>query len=404
MTEALPNGSRIIMVHADLMMGGAERQSLNLAQWLIREYGAHVEVWGGRAGSLVTECEHRNIPWKVVPLSWPSGRIGQVAEIVRFAARVRCGRPDALIPYTDMPNLLCGLAWRFAGARWCVWNQRSSENGARDSRLVRWAVQQSPCVVANSQYAANRLSAAANLNSSSVHVIPNGVDIPPTPVDRKGARLSFNLNTQALVGCMVANLSRRKDHATLLRAWRIVADRLRLCGRQAILMLAGRFDELTGQLRSLADELALGQSVRFLGHVTDVQGLLAAADVGVHSSRAEGLPNGVLECMGARLPVVGTDIPGIQEALGPGGALHLSAPGDFEGLAEHILALFSNPELCRRVGERNRRRVETDFSLEAMGRRWGQLLHSALGKPYPRMLQRRLQMLNDTRMRKSTMA
>src|SRR5579872_1770203 len=116
-------GTRIVIVLTCLELGGAERQALVLARHLVREYGARVEVWGfvqpGRAAAL---CDEYGIPWRIVPFSWAEGKSGRLIGMVRFARELRRARPDILLPYTMWPNVLCGLIWRWAGAKACVWN------------------------------------------------------------------------------------------------------------------------------------------------------------------------------------------------------------------------------------------------------------------------------------------
>jgi glycosyltransferase involved in cell wall biosynthesis len=84
-----------------------------------------------------------------------------------------------------------------------------------------------------------------------------------------------------------------------------------------------------------------------------VSGFLGAPDLAVFSSRSELLGRGATEPMAAGLPVVGTDVPGIREALGEGGVPFLAPPGDAPGLAEVILRFATDPELRARVGRAN---------------------------------------------------
>jgi glycosyltransferase involved in cell wall biosynthesis len=113
--------------------------------------------------------------------------------------------------------------------------------------------------------------------------------------------------------------------------------------------------------------------------------LLAAVDVGVFSSRTEGCPNGVLECMAAGLAVAGTDIPGIREALGPEGLPFLAPPGDEERLAEAILDLAESPALRARAGAANRERIRREFTVEGMGARYAAVIRKELSAPARRV-------------------
>ena len=77
------------------------------------------------------------------------------------------------------------------------------------------------------------------------------------------------------------------------------------------------------------------------GQQTDVLPYLAAMDIGVLSSLAEGFSNSLLEYMASGLPAVATEVGGNREALE--GAGILVPPDDPEALAEAILDLRSAP-------------------------------------------------------------
>jgi glycosyltransferase involved in cell wall biosynthesis len=132
------------------------------------------------------------------------------------------------------------------------------------------------------------------------------------------------------------------------------------------LVLAGRPEGRRGRLEALARELQIEDSVRFVGDVDDVAGLLGASDVGVLNSPAEGCPNALLESMAAGLPVVGSDVPGIREVLGGAEESMLVPAGDAEALGG-VLARFSlDGDLRARVGARNRERQLALFGADRM--------------------------------------
>jgi glycosyltransferase involved in cell wall biosynthesis len=140
-------------------------------------------------------------------------------------------------------------------------------------------------------------------------VIPNGVDTaafrPASPAERAGLRARLGLPPAARIGVSVGALSARKDPGLVVRAARAAAD-----PALALIFLG------EGPLEAECRRDAGGDSrIRFGGQVDDVTSYLRAADFFVSASRAEGLPNAVLEAMACGLRVVLTDIGPHRELL-----------------------------------------------------------------------------------------
>ena len=131
---------------------------------------------------------------------------------------------------------------------------------------------------------------------------------------------------------------------------------------------------LTPELKRLAGELNLGESVRFAGAGTpaDIASALRAADVFVLSSLSETGPIVVLEALCCGLPVVTTQVGSAPEAVGSDGAL--APPGDVDELAAAIQSVldgfdrFDRAEIARRGAAR--------ASFEAVGRLWDEIYRS----------------------------
>jgi glycosyltransferase involved in cell wall biosynthesis len=145
-----------------------------------------------------------------------------------------------------------------------------------------------------------------------------------------------------------------------------------------VLLLAGRLDPMTDCVKALAFDLRLHDSVKFLGSVDDIAGLLNAVELGVFSSPMESSPNGVLECMAAGLPVVASDLPGVREVVGEAGLFHLAPPGDAASMADRIVALALHPQKSESLSKANRERIANYFSIEHMGESMTQLIADAL--------------------------
>lgn len=199
---------------------------------------------------------------------------------------------------------------------------------------------------------------AAGVSGDMISVVRNGVVARSPAVGRADMRRDIGIADEAPLAITVARLAPQKNHAALLSALpEILAARP---GFRLALVGAG---PLEAELREAA--APLGEAVLFLGHRNDVPGLLAAADLFVLPSLFEGLPLSLIEAMAAGLPVVASDVGGIDEVVARGVTGHLAAP---EELASAILALLRDPDAAARMGKAGKRRFETDFSHARMSR------------------------------------
>jgi glycosyltransferase involved in cell wall biosynthesis len=303
----------------------------------------------------------------------------KVMSLAHVAFALRRLRPDVLLPYTNLPNVVSGLTWRLTGAQLCIWNQCDVLGTKRFSQsLFRRALHSTPLVVTTAFHARDWLAEEWGFDPRRVRVIRSEVQIPAAQDDRDQWRSRLAIGEDDLVACMIGHFHPGKDHATLLRAWKVVVDRLWDDGQKAYLLFAGRAAGSEDDVKALAFDLDLREHVRFLGEVTDIGGLLGAVDLAVFSSRSECLGRGATEPMYAGLAVVGTDNPGIREAVGAPGQALLSAPEDSDGLAEMILLLARDPALRRRIGNANADLIRKRQSAEATSGMYAQLLASAL--------------------------
>lgn len=121
-----------------------------------------------------------------------------------------------------------------------------------------------------------------------------------------------------------------------------------------------------------AHDLDLDGHVRLHGNVspTEVCAHLQRADVLLHASVTEGLPNVVVEAMACGLPVVATDVGGTREAIRDGVDGFLIAPRDPETAAARLRTLWHDPELRATMGCAGRARVKAEFTIERQTEEW----------------------------------
>lgn len=130
-------------------------------------------------------------------------------------------------------------------------------------------------------------------------------------------------------------------------------------------------------LQRLADELALGDVVRFEGFRADAPQVIAGLDVLVVPSRSDGSPLVVGEAMSAAVPVVASRVGGLPDLVEHGRTGLLVAPGQVDDLARALVTLLLDPERTRAVGLAARRLALTQTHadmVEAMEETYRQVL------------------------------
>lgn len=122
---------------------------------------------------------------------------------------------------------------------------------------------------------------------------------------------------------------------------------------------------LLPQLRQRAHTLAVADNIEFAGHRDDIERQLARADVGVLTSRIEGLSNTLLECMAAGLPMIGSRISGNEDFIQHGRNGWLYDPDDEQALTRCLTeAAELSPRQRARMGALARRDVHQAAGLD----------------------------------------
>jgi glycosyltransferase involved in cell wall biosynthesis len=103
-----------------------------------------------------------------------------------------------------------------------------------------------------------------------------------------------------------------------------------------------------------------------MGNRLDIDRFLKSADIFVLPSRWEGLPVALLEAMDSELPVVATQVEGVEEVVQQKVQGLLVPPEDARALSESLAVLIGDPELRRTMGRAGRQRVREAYTLDIM--------------------------------------
>lgn len=357
--------------------GGAEQMILQLATELARR-GIEVCPVGPADGCgwLADRFRERGFEPETFRLRSPVDPLC-VRDLIRTLRRRRV---DVVHSHEFTMAVYGSVAARWLGKRHVVTMHGGGGWEARWRRraALRWALRRADAIVAVSESMRERLADVLELDAGAIEVIHNGIE---TVRGRAGpVREELGLSPGDVLLVSVGNLYEVKGHDVLVRALaRLERGEAAPPWRAAI---AGRGDR-EGPLRELATSLGIEDRVRFLGYRDDIPDLLAAADVFVLPSRAEGLPLALLEAMIAGKAIVASRTGGIPEAVEAGREALLVLPGDPDALAEALERLVGSPPLRDRLGDAARAAADERASVRTMTDAYERLYRPGGGRPEP---------------------
>tara|TARA_R100000935_G_C2833157_1_gene166389 strand:+ start:1244 stop:2314 length:1071 start_codon:yes stop_codon:yes gene_type:complete len=155
----------------------------------------------------------------------------------------------------------------------------------------------------------------------------------------------------------LANFRPQKDHLNLLKAFEIFAEKI-----PASLHLIGEIpkDSYTTNVLEYIKGSRFTSKIYCYGVQSEVKSLLLQADLGVLSSRSEGLPLALLEYGQANLPVVVTDVGQCRRVLNGFG--YLIPSENFYALADAFFDNYENREESENDSLKFQKHIESVYS------------------------------------------
>lgn len=178
-------------------------------------------------------------------------------------------------------------------------------------------------------------------------VILNGVELLPEKAIEVD---NFNIT-------FIGRLADPKEPLLLLQAISQIKSKINV----NIVGTGPKLDELTNFIKDC--NLA---NVHLLGELNRIKTLdvLKQSDIFILISKWEGLPLTILEAMSMGLPVIASNVGGISEAVGVENGILIE--NNVFDIKEALNRLLNNSDLCRKMGQNGRLKIQTIFALDKM--------------------------------------
>ena len=362
---------RVAHIITSLDQHGAQGMLLRLAVSMQgSRYSSHVFSLTG-PGDVGDKLLAAGIPVTTVQLK---GNIHFLLELFKLARSIHAFRPDIVQTWMYHADLIGGLIVSLLGINNIFWNVRHSDVNEKGIRLLTKIITRvcavlshvlPRAIICNSRRACT-IHEKIGYRKDKFLLIPNGFDLGVfKSIPDAGSTLRSLLGlkeTDFLVG-IAARFHPQKDHHGLIKSAAIVCAK---ASNVHFVLCGNGIDQNNLQLSSWIDEFGLRNYFHLLGFRPDVNRITAGFDVALlPSAYGEGFSNALGEAMASGIPCVTTDVGDSAWIVNDTGAV--VPPSNPEALAAAIMEMAMLPkEELQRLGSKARKRIETQFSLDAI--------------------------------------
>jgi glycosyltransferase involved in cell wall biosynthesis len=193
-------------------------------------------------------------------------------------------------------------------------------------------------------------------------LIYNGIPLEnfQQQINKQKIYSGLGLDPKCKIVGMIGRLDKQKNPLDFIRAAALVAKD----SPQVQFLIAGD-GSLRAECESLINELNLAGKFFLLGYRNDINKILPVLTMTVLSSLWEGLPVVFQESMSAGKPIIANDIEGARDVIINGETGYLVTPHQPREMADRMLDLLNNNELCYKMGL-NAKHSSERFSSERM--------------------------------------
>ena len=364
------------LVHG-LGLGGAQK----IIGSIIRE--PHIEdlrywVYSPTDGELRSELERAGAKVRIIPRRFPRFDRTWVRSLGRQMVQDRIELVHAHL-FGD--SLHGYLAARRSDRIPVVLTLHTTAQGLPTLQRIgyRWLIRRELNVIACSESVKFSLLQDSTGKEPEIQVIHNGIatSFPRLDESRIGeTRSDLGLEPHDISVVALGRLEREKGYEYLIDAFSALC---RDCTEQRVRLAFLGDGSLRNKLEDRVARKGLPEgSIRFCGFVDNASEILQAIDIVVFSSIVEGLSIALLESMRAGRCIVGSDIPGIREAVRSSLEAILVPKKNVELLQVGLGQAVRDSKLRRTLGERARGRFLANFSEDKMRRQYEELYVSII--------------------------
>lgn len=314
----------------------------------------------------IQKAEQRNIPWYYVQKK-PGFDFASYRSIEKI---IKQSQPDILFLHSSSYILPAKKALLFSSKKIKLIVRESHANHLKT--MLQWFGLAFSLLVAgkvvflSTEYR-NYIKKKFSLifSNKRTAVIPNGVDLSVYKPSAKEESPFIKIGMQS-------RLTEIKDHTTLISAMALLLKNE--TAKSLKLYIAGDGTCMTA-LQKQARDLGIEEAIIFTGMLkeTELPAFINSLDIYVHATLGETMSTAIMQVMACRLPIIASDVPGVNNMVTHGQLGLLVPPKNAEALKVAILQLVNNKEQAAQLAENAHNFAKENYSNKVMLQRYNEI-------------------------------
>jgi len=350
-----------------LLPGGAEKQSIYLANALSKNFQTQLVVYYGEKydQKLVRLAESYNIS-----IIWLEG--SHIRKWLLLYKLFRSSSNTVVFSYLATTNLINALIGKLSKVKLRIGGIRSSQISVLKLVIQRFLHNQLlSCTVFNS-YAGMKALTNKGFNPKKSIVIPNCIDLSDNSSERSQPKEKIQIIT-------VGRFVKAKDFNTALLAIKILRDNLSISQQNFSYLIIG-FGELENEIRALIEKYELSEIVKVIVNPENTDSFYKESDIFLSTSVFEGLSNAIMEAMAYSLPVVATNVGDSSRLVLDGESGYIVEQKNYQEIAQRLKELCNSQSKRIEMGDKGHKHVHQNFSPQAFKEQYLSLINRLINE------------------------
>lgn len=324
-------------------------------------------------GKAIAEFKSMGVPARVINSGRLSNIILAIITVLRIMWLIYKEKIDIVFSNDCRESIYGGIAAYFAGIpATFFWHSFFSRHPlARISLAI-------PTTAIFTNNKEKKEAIEKYYNKKNIYYIQIGIEMKEGV--EPNMRQKLGLSVDAPLITQVSHLIPWKGHTYFIKS---VPRIINYCPEAKFIIVGSKpspkFLFYENELKELVKSLRLGNSIIFLDYIENRReflGILVASDIIVHPAVYEDYGITILEAWLYSKPVIAVNGGGPKQFIADGIDGILVPPNNSDAIAEAVIWLLKNPNICEVIGQKAKKKVEKYFNVKKMAREIEQVFES----------------------------